>query len=116
MLTEKKALLLSGSPKAKDSVSAALGSYVSERLQAEGWSVQKFRANLVMKGGFEEFFAAMNEADVVLILFPLYADGLPAPLIRVLEQVGVERKDRSTGKEQRLLAIANCGFQEMIRP
>lgn len=112
MLSIKKAVLLSGSPKAKDSVSAALGGYVLEKLQTEGWQGQSFRANMVLKSGLEEFIGAVNEADVVIITFPLYVDGLPAPLIGMLEQIGEHRRNRSSDKVQRLLAIANCGFPE----
>ncbi len=112
MLTQKKALLLCGSPKVKDSVSDALGSYVMSKLQAEDWGVQKFRANLVMKVDFEAFYAAVREADVIVISFPLYVDGLPAPLIRIMERIKEGYREQDTGKEQRLLAIANCGFPE----
>lgn len=112
MLTQKKAVLLNGSPKAKDSVSAALGGYVLEKLQAKRWQVQSFRANLVIKSGLEELIGAINEADVVVITFPLYVDTLPAPLIGVLEQIGEYRRNHSADKVQRILTIANCGFPE----
>ena len=112
MLTEKKAVLISGSPKAKDSTSMALGSYIAEKLKEEGFGYQTFRACAVDEGHLSEALKAVDEAAVVVVSFPLYVDGLPAPLIGLLEQIHAHRKENLPDKEQYMVAVANCGFPE----
>jgi hypothetical protein len=42
-------------------------------------------------------------------------DHLPAPVIRLLEEMACRNKEEKTRKEQRMLAIINCGFPETIQ-
>jgi hypothetical protein len=54
--------------------------------------------------------AAVGAADLAILAFPLYVDGLPAPVIAVLEQLALHRQGNPS--PTRLVAIANCGFPE----
>lgn len=75
---------------------------------------------------------AILEADVLLIAFPLYVDGLPASLMRFLRHLetafrvrrdsgaepGSSGPDGRTGESRkvpRVFAIANCGFHEGVQ-
>lgn len=79
--------------------------------------------------------AALLEADTIVVVFPLYVDGLPASLMALLERFGAALdeeashalsglKDRSlTGgntaaglvRKRRLYGAANCGFYEGVQ-
>lgn len=112
MLAEKKALLLIGSPKSKNSTSESLGNYLLEGLHKKGYICDKLHILTVLKNNADELFSKVNDTDLLIISFPLYVDNLPSPLIRALELIGENRKERRNTKEQKLIAIANNGFPE----
>ena len=56
--------------------------------------------------------AAVDEADLIVLAFPLYIDALPALLTRALEAIGERRAGQPAPRSQRLAAIVNCGFPE----
>lgn len=114
MLGGKKALLLLGSPKVKNSTSESLGIFLLEGLNKRGYTVDKIQANSALKRDSKELLEKVNDTDILIISFPLYVDCLPAPLIRVLELVNKDRKERELTKEQKLIAIANNGFPEAL--
>lgn len=98
---------INGSPKPKDSLSAL----IIERLgRIMGEVIPTFQATGSVRGETpQEALSQMLTADVLVIVFPLYVDGLPAPLIELLtrlERAGVP------GKGPRVYAVANCGFYE----
>jgi NAD(P)H-dependent FMN reductase len=109
-----RALLLVGSPRASRSTSAALGSYLLDRLGEEGFDVQKSFAypSLASDRGFAGLLLAVREADLVVIAFPVYADSLPSGLIRAMEVIEEDGKRRVATKRQRILALSNSGFPE----
>jgi hypothetical protein len=56
---------------------------------------------------------AVDKADLVLLAFPLYVDSLPAPVMKALEAIALQRASQGENKPQPLFAaIANCGFPE----
>lgn len=112
MLIEKKALLLIGSPKVKNSTSETLGGYLLERLGEKGYEVEKFNVAVTLKKDIQELLEKVNKADLLIIAFPLYVDSLPAPLIKVLELIYENRKETKNHKKQSLIAVINCGFPE----
>ncbi len=100
---------INGSPKVKNSVSGMLIDKIAEItmtkisvLHAIHVSNQKDAKNQ-----FNEIF----EAEALLLVFPLYVDSLPAPLIKTLNML--ESAARSYGKPlPKVFAVCNCGFYE----
>lgn len=103
-----RVVIINGSPKAKDSASGAL----IEKLQ--GFLDDKpdvYRAAHLAREHGPETMADMVSADALLIVFPLYVDSLPAPLIEVLERL--ERAAKSMPAPLPIVyGICNCGFFE----
>ncbi len=94
MKTDKRALLLVGSPKPESSTSESLGTYLLDRMKETGWNTGMLRVNSALRTDErrEELFAALDLADVVILSFPLYVDSLPAGATRTLELIGEHRK------------------------
>ena len=54
----------------------------------------------------------MGEADVLVFVFPLYADQLPSGVVETLERFSKFRKGHRLPKDQSVMALVNCGFPE----
>ncbi|MCL2235594.1 MAG: NAD(P)H-dependent oxidoreductase [Defluviitaleaceae bacterium] len=97
-----KILILNGSPKPSGSASEKLAEGLAQRLgNAE---ITMFNA---MKTGKDEFVAQVNAIDALVVVFPLYVDGLPSHLLRLLDEAKGEIKSSA-----RVYSIANNGFYE----
>ncbi|SDY80163.1 NAD(P)H-dependent FMN reductase [Proteiniborus ethanoligenes] len=112
MLKEKKALLLIGSPKVKNSTSESLGGYLLEGLIKVGYTSERLHIRSILKSNVEELFSGVNAADIIIISSPLYVDSLPSPLIRAFELIANNRNEKKIDKKQSLIAIVNSGFPE----
>jgi hypothetical protein len=55
-------------------------------------------------------YTTIDNADLVVLAFPLYVDTLPAPVISALEKIAAHRQ--SNISPVRFAAISNCGFPE----
>ena len=115
-----KALLIVGSPKGKASTSYNLGRGLLGRLEAGGIEAVETTVGAALKSSEERhrLYKAVDEADIIVVSFPLYVDQLPAPLIQTLELLA-DRKRGAQGATpwagplaQRLVAIVQCGFPE----
>ena len=97
-----KLLIVNGSPRAPRSNSRRY----AELFQARGKGEARYEA-LTAKN-HAELAAAAAECTDLLLVFPLYADGLPAPLLRFLEFL------EGAGPEHRprISVLINCGFLE----
>ena len=97
-----KLLIVNGSPRAPRSNSRRY----AELFQAR-WKGEARYAALTAKNHAELAAAAADCTDLLLV-FPLYADGLPAPLLRFLEFL------EGAGPEHRprISVLINCGFLE----
>lgn len=108
------ALLLIGSPKPRRSTSESLGTCLLQGLAARGWTTTRLHIlrQLKSQADADILWAAMDQADLIVLAFPLYVDSLPAPVIRMMERFAA-RRDRSDAPKARALAvIINCGFPE----
>ena len=114
MSSQGHVLLLVGSAKRPRSTSESLGTYLGRRLGERGFETEMLLLHRALKSdsGREDLLAATDRADVLVIAFPLYVDSLPYLVIRAMELVARHRQARGEVKEQRLVAIANCGFPE----
>jgi NAD(P)H-dependent FMN reductase len=112
----RRALLLVGSPKTKSpSTSGVLGEELLGRLAAAGWETESFtlRPSTFREAGAAEFLAAVDQADLLLLAFPLYIDTVPYLVSRALEVVAEHRRIAGAGaRVQGLFVLANNGFPE----
>ncbi len=115
-----KVLLLTGSPKGGRGVSFALGSALTSRLAAGGAAVEVTAVAAVLRSSEERhrLYRLADEADLVVVSFPLYVDQLPAPLVQTLELLADRRKGAMGMTPwpgplvQKLVAVVQCGFPE----
>lgn len=112
----KRVLLVIGSPKTKStSASSVLGTYVLERLRADGWETESLtlRASLGRPDGEAELLAAVDRAGLILVVSPLYVDALPHLVTKALAVIADHRQSVQNGSPKGLAAIVNSGFPEM---
>ena len=116
----RKALLLIGSPKGPRSTSRVLGAALMRRLEAGGMETAEMTAAAALQSTENQhrMHKAVDAAELVVVSFPLYVDGLPAPLVQVLELVADRRRGRLPASPvagpgvQRVAAVVQCGFPE----
>ncbi len=109
----RRALLIVGSPKTNEpSTSGALGGYLIGRLSDRGWKTESLtlRASLNRPEGAAELAAAAGNAELILLVFPLYVDSLPHMVMRALTILAGSRAHGAA--PQRLMAVVNSGFPE----
>lgn len=114
MNNPKNVLLLVGSPRGENSTSASLGNYLVEKLEELGMKSEKaFIHRLVNRPEkVQELFSMIENADLIILTFPLYVDSLPAPVIKAMELIKSERDRIKSSKSQNFVAISNSGFPE----
>jgi len=102
---------------AQGSTSEALGAYLLAALGELGFACGTFRVQrcLFSEEARRGMLAAIREASLVVLSFPLYWDALPAALTRSLELIAEDRRGNLPVRSQRLVAIVNCGFPEASR-
>lgn len=112
MTAENRALLLVGSPRGKKSSSMALGTYLLDRLQERGWEADKIHIHPALRSSEkrEKMLAAVNGANLVALVFPLYVDSIPAAAIHAMELIAARRQAAEVSPK--FIAIVNCGFPE----
>jgi multimeric flavodoxin WrbA len=112
--TGRQALLLTGSPKGKPSTSAALGSYLMQRMERHNWQTEtlKLSARLHQPDKQNELREAIEQSDLVVLAFPLYNDSLPYLVAYAMELVAAGTLMQARMQPRRLVAIVNNGFPE----
>lgn len=114
MNTQKRALLLVGSPRGSKSTSESLGTYLLNKLQEKGIETEKVRIYSSMKSDEEQKYllSSVDHCDILILSFPLYIDSLPSLVTKVLEMISEHRKSGENPKNPQFVAIANNGFPE----
>jgi multimeric flavodoxin WrbA len=114
-MTIKNALLLVGSPKHNGGTSMVIAEYLASRLREIHVDTEIKHVHQAIDGGKEdELFDAIDRADSVVLLFPLYVDSLPSGVVRFFE-LFLERKGENGGRGKPFYAISNSGFPESIQ-
>ncbi len=111
----QRALLIVGSPKVSSpSTSGVLGGHVMERLGEQGWETTTLtlRRSLLKDKGQAELLAAVEPADLILLVFPLYIDSLPFLMMKALELISGHFGERPGDDPKGIAAIVNNGFPE----
>ncbi|HWR57613.1 MAG TPA: NAD(P)H-dependent oxidoreductase [Thermodesulfovibrionales bacterium] len=114
MAMNRQAVLLIGSPRGPKSTSNALGTYLLERLQEKGVSVDKvfILQSLASEQGINSLIKTVAEADIIILASPLYADSHPSGVIAAMELIFERLKNKSRIGKQMMVAISNSGFPE----
>ena len=108
-----RALLLNGSPRRHKSNSNSIGTYLGEKLNEQSIEnkIISLYSSLRSEDKMETLFESIESADLIVLIFPLYVDSLPAPVIEVLERIAALRKGGGI-RPQKFASIVNCGFPE----
>ena len=116
MQKSKRAVLLVGSPKGSDSTSNALGAYLLDRLENKGLVCNKVMINQSLRTPENQtaMFQLIDNSDLIILAFPLYADCLHSQVIKTLEIIANHEKGRSNLTRKNFVAIAKSGFPEAI--
>jgi multimeric flavodoxin WrbA len=114
MISKKRSLLLIGSPKQQHSTSESLGMYLVDKLQKKGFESESLFIHKSLKPDNKrmKLLEAINKAEIVIVAFPLYIDSLPYLVIKMMELVAENRKEKKFLQEQKLICIVNNGFPE----
>jgi hypothetical protein len=109
-MTIQRVLLLVGSAKAAGrSTSEALAHYLAERFERGGAAFSLLTVNRSRRRAEDaRLIAAVDDADLVMVVAPLYVDSLPYLVTRSLETIA---RHQPRG-HRRLAAVINCGFPE----
>lgn len=98
-------LILNGSPRAPRSNSKQYAELFSEQCRAQ----TKYLA--VGRDNQAELCGALEDCTDLLLVFPLYADGIPVPLLRALKAFEKQPPKR----RPTVSVLINCGFYEWSR-
>ncbi len=106
---------INGSPKGERSNSRHAIAMLARRLPSDA-SVSVISQIAQYRVPDDSIFPSMASSDVLVVSFPLYVDGVPASLMRLLERY-TEFLESPSGPSkrnaaQRVFAIVNCGFYE----
>ena len=94
----RRAVLLVGSPRTGKSTSSSLGGYLFEQLQARGIETQTLQiyTSFNSQTRMDALYEALDNADLVVLAFPVYVDTLPAPVTATLEKIAARRQGNSS--------------------
>lgn len=111
-----RAVLLVGSPRANRSTSFVLGTYLIDKLKASGVITETFFIYRIPEKSFEweEMLKSTDNADLVILSFPLYIDTLPSKVIYLMEEWRKARLQRDRSVASHFTAVVNCGFPEKV--
>ena len=111
--TNYRVALVSASPKVEQewAVSAFLAKYGESRLAHDSLTVTTIPVRrALMHHETDAAFAELQEADAIVLIFPLYFFCLPAMLTRFLQDFA--GKEPKAAKDCAVYALVNCGFPE----
>ena len=114
MTAQRRVLFINGSPKGGSSTSGSLGDYVMGKLPGPDIVKETIHAGRAVRKEDEwnKLVRSADDADAILVSFPLYVDSLPGHLTSVLERLRARRKESPPRKTQLFYAMANNGFPE----
>lgn len=101
-----KIALINGSPKIKESASELILNAVRQRL-GESHEYSVCNTNNADKSYMIE---KLRDCNVIVVAFPLYVDGIPSHLLRLLDEIKDDMNELAPGAM--MYAIANNGFYE----
>ena len=100
-----KISIINGSPKVGKSNSEILGNYILPLLKDN--EIKKYYSISVRLN--DKIKNEIHSSDILIFLFPLYVDGIPSNLLKLLVEFEKEKVIKS---ETKIYCIANTGFYE----
>jgi hypothetical protein len=115
MIHQKQVLLLIGSPRQPAGTSWSLGSYLLERLHEKHCKPRLLYIHqaLASEQAGSEMITTASAAELLLWSFPLYADSVPACVIKTMELLAAYRTGSTADKLQQMAVLVNCGFPDV---
>lgn len=112
MSPQDNILVLVGSPKAEKSTSRALGVYLSKKItDSENQIKFGYIYRLVLRSErYGKLISMINEANVIILTFPLYVDHLPSPVIKSFEIISEYKENLREVNKKQFIAMSNSGF------
>jgi len=109
-----KLAVINGSPKVSGSTSELIIKQLERHL---GEKIDIYHAITLLKQDSAKIveIGKVLDYDALLIIFPLYVDSLPAPLIEVLSRLeNIVKSETSPGNMRlpQIYSVTNCGFFE----
>lgn len=111
--TIKQIVLVSASPKVEQkwAVSAFLAKHGEEKLSRDSLTVTTIPVrHVILHHETDAAFASLQDADAIVLIFPLYFFCMPAMLTRFLQDFVA--KEPKAAKDCAVYALVNCGFPE----
>ncbi len=105
-----KIVIINGSPKIKVSVSKMLIDFLQRQFSQPAPVFQA--TQLIEKLADRDELSALLQSDALLLVFPLYIDALPAPLVKLLNSLEALIAEEQPKKLPALYMLVNCGFFE----
>lgn len=102
-----KIVAINGSPKQSSGVSELI---IKELAEYSNNTIESHRAIDLITNEQPALPSSIMEADILLVVFPLYVDSLPAPLIKALQRI--EKAKLTVSNNPMVFAVSNCGFFE----
>ena len=102
--TAGRTVLLIGSMRSQDGNSVKLAEKLREQLQGDNKIIPLKR----YLGNLPELFSELESAETIVLCTPLYVDGLPAQVIRFME----DAQCYSCWRPQKVYVLANMGLYE----
>ena len=107
----KTLLLIVGSPKLKRSNSYSIAEYLKNELLEQGWNIEIHFSHQAFtnENTMNTLLKKTEQNTIIGIIFPLYVDAIPGPLIQTLEILTQQKHIRN---DQKIFTIVNSGFPE----
>jgi hypothetical protein len=108
----RRVSILTGSTRGGRTTSQSVGEYLAERLMERGVQSEAMRVRNALESeqGIADMLAAIERADVFVLVFPLFISNLPALTIRALEIISERRN--GGGERKPFTAICQGGYPE----
>ena len=107
-----KALLLMGSPRGRKSSSNSICIYLQELFSKNGFETQNpifLRTSVTSDEKINDMLTALEKADIIVLVAPLYDDTSPAIVVETMEAMASESRKFAN---KRFFPIINCGLAE----
>ncbi|WP_026476578.1 hypothetical protein [Alkaliphilus transvaalensis] len=104
--------ILDGTPKFKESRSGYLINHMENLL---GGNNECHQLKLIRKSQWQQYYKTIDESEVILLVAPLYVDGLPSHVLDFMYHYEKYLKDEGKTPNLVMYTIINCGFYEGIQ-
>lgn len=114
MSTSKRIVLLNGSPKGNGGGSGKVADYLLSHFTGNDYEGKVVQVNKWLRSteGGADLFREIDDALIVILVFPLYVDCIPAGLLKTMELIYAHRTANGRSGSPRLAVYIHSGFPE----